>query len=188
MTLVPIIYTSLIIFSVLLFSVIIISYLSFKMRSRNRKNLPSERIGMTNNLNISRPIALSGPKLNVNPLPAHSHYNNRPKYNDQVIMNERKVRKNSLSYTQSTNRKDSFNKNEESRPHRHNERTSLRATRLEIMNESNSFRKTSELHSESNHQSYERDKMVEANLFSYYDNNTESDFVLMDTTLLRQAQ
>lgn len=188
MTLVPIIYTSLIIFSVLLFSVIIISYLSFKMRSRNRKNLPSDRIGMTDNMNFSRPIALSGPKLNANPLPVHSHYNNRPKYNDQVIMDERKVRKENLSNTQVTNRKDSFNKNEESRPHRHNERTSLRTTRLEIMNESNSFRKTSELPRESNHQSYERDKMVEANLFSYYDNNTESNFVPMDTSLLRQAQ
>lgn len=188
MTLVPIIYTSLIIFASLLFTVIIISYLSFKVKTRNRKQ-PSERIGVVHEVIIPKQIVLNGPKLDVNPIPVHYSGSARANYNDRIIAKDRRERKENYSYTQITDRRDpSRIKGEERQSIQRNERTSLRATRIEIMNESSSFRNISESNQESNHRNYNRDNIVEANLLNYYDNSTESDFVTMDTSLFRKAQ
>lgn len=188
MTLVPIIYTSLLIFAALLFTVIIISYLTFKVRTRNGK-LPSERVAMVSEMVIPKQIVLNGPKLNVNPIPVSYSNNARQNYNNLIIVKDRRERKENHSSTQITSRRDSSKiKNEGRRSNRGDERTSLRATRLEIMNESKSFRNTAESHQPSTKDYVNRDNMVEANLFNYYDNNAESDFVTMDTSLLRKAQ
>jgi len=191
MTLVPLIYTSLIIFSSLLFFVITVSYLSYKVKSRHRKKLPSERLAIPTSVINSKPIMMNNIRLENNPPQVQAtrfdglnrfEGLSKQKSGKQPIMNERKENR---SYTQVTVRQDYFREKEKDLPFRDNEKTSLRATRLKIMNESNSFRKTSEYDRNSSQQNYDRDKMVETNLFSYYDNSQASDFELMDTSLFR---
>lgn len=185
MTLVPLIYTSLIIFSSLLFFVITVSYLSYKVKSRHRKNLPSERLAIPTSVINSKPIMMNNMKLENDSLQVQAtrfDELSKQKSSKQPIMNERKENR---SYTQVTVRQDYFREKEKDFLSQDNEKTSLRAARLKIMNESNSFRKTSEYNRNSSQQNYDRDKMVETNLFSYYDNSPASDFVLMDTSLFR---
>lgn len=184
MTLVPIIYTSLIIFSSLLFFVMLVSYLSFKARSRSRKNITLERIAMNNGM-MPKPIIVGSSNPNRFISKMQSFNDIKPKLSNRPITDGRKVSKEKSISTQITNRKELLREKEENNFRRHNDKGSLRATRLEIMNDSNKFRNTSEY---DNEHAYHHEKMIEANLLSYYDDRSETDFVFMNASALRQAQ
>ncbi len=182
MTLVPIIYTSLVIFFALLLFIITVSYLSFKMKSKNRKDLYLERLAVPDSMIISKPVMMNTVKLQNNPSPVQVINLSKQISNRQPIVNDRKENR---SYTQVTSRQDYVREKDEDLRRRHNERASLTATRLEIMNGSNKYRKILEYKEEP----YDRHgKIVDANLFNYYDNSTTDSFLHMDTSLLHKIQ
>ena len=181
MTLVPIIYTSLIIFSSLLFFVIIISYIAYKTSSKNRRNLLLERIAMSKSetIAIQTPVSDAIRKMND----YHIQSVNVIKSNDQVRSDESKVIN---SKTIAIKKKSSLTEKERNNISRYNGKPSLRSTRLKIMNESKKFRTSiNENELERNHT---HEIMIESNVLNYYDNTPENDYVRMDTQLIRKAQ
>ena len=181
MTLVPIIYTSLIIFSSLLFFVIIISYIAYKTSSKNRRNLLLERIAMSKSETIAIQTPVSDAKRKMNDY--HIQSVTVIKSNDQVRSDESKVIN---SKTIAIKKKSSLTEKERNNISRYNGKPSLRSTRLEIMNESKKFRASiNENEIERNHT---HEIMIESNVLNYYDNTPENDYVRMDTQLIRKAQ
>lgn len=165
MTLVPIIYTSLLIFSAILLFVILVSYISFRTKS-SLKKVNELRVPVRNNNIQLRPAAIPVPHAPIiirkespvvvrrNPIQleySHSH-------------SERPINPNDYRQYQT--------RNSPQRP------TSLtRENRIVIMNDSNKLQTGKPVPSQMNQRTYQ--KLPDMNLLNYYSDRTDSDFITL---------
>jgi hypothetical protein len=183
MTLVPIVYTSLIIFASLLTFVIISSYIAFKAKSgsRMRPNIEEAQLGyiprpiLVNNIPLQRESNRVQTRLipqNYVPKPTKTTpYQAEIKYKTMWNIESQKSK-------------------QENAPRKHKSSQYSRMTkqidRIEIMNNTERFRRTSEFDNVSLQPS---GTISDSNLLNYYSDraDTNIDFTVMNANYLRKA-
>lgn len=153
MTLVPIIYTSLLIFSALLFFVIITSYISFKLKPQ--KKFAHQNTEPPSQININR---------------VHNYQNPAPmfvkNYNATSVIKERYVNHSNLN-----------NKPLKSESKNFSETIQREKKRLEIMNTKEMFTKNENFHSnirfeDKNNNKNKNFRITDANILDFYSDNS----------------
>ena len=183
MTLVPIIYTSLIIFATLLTSVIIFSYIAFRIKSGNkiRPNTIETNYAYTPRPVLANPASQFDRAIiqrEAKPFNTVYYQNNslsksraNTRYN-----NEKVVKPEHDKYVQNVNR----SSNTQIKPvHKSDQRD-----RLEIMNNSERYRRTSEFDDtpvQSN------GTISDSNLLNFYSDRSDQEFSVMNASYLRKA-
>lgn len=168
MTLVPIIYTSLLIFSAILVFVILVSYISFKARSSGKKPVAAQSVKHSM---VVKPAILQNYHTPV-PVFVPVEKSSRPVYLEptsnqkkQIVLNiDRTQLERQRSFENSSGRKVSQN-----RPR------VTREDRIAIMNETNQFRVSnygSRVALEKSQQ-----KLPDMNLLNYYSDRSDSEFI-----------
>ena len=181
MTLVPIIYTSLIIFASLLTLVIFISYIAFRIKSRNTIH-PSA--AAADYAYRPRPAFVQTPApqripIQYKPQPLRlSYYPSSQKNNYQTYPKpyEENYIKHDNSRVTNDNRRSSFTQEPQ--------RKTRQIERLEIMNQSERFRRTSEFDDMPIQSS---GSISDSNLLSYYSDRTDLEFSVLNANYLRNA-
>lgn len=192
MSLVPIIYTSLILFFGLLVIVLTISYLSFKARGRKNPVIEAEI--------LKQKKVIQPPKLIVNRIPQNSFLEQNmdikkravsTKLSDQPIIlpgnyfnkEERNQKLNSTTIQRNSERNDEQKKNSRSY------KTIMNKSRIEVMNENSKYR-THEVFVTNRNKSITKyvNDLSQLNILSFYsDNSSENNFVTAAAIPARHA-
>ncbi|MFA7420799.1 MAG: hypothetical protein WCZ90_14035 [Melioribacteraceae bacterium] len=168
MTLVPIIYTSLLIFSAILVFVILVSYISFRARSTGKKPVAAYAVKHTM---VVRP-AISQGYHNPAPIMIPAEKASRPVYLEPSPNQKKQIVLN-IDRTQ-LERQHSF-ENSQGRRVSQNRPRVTREDRIAIMNETNQFR----VSNYGSHVAVEKSqqKLPDMNLLNYYSDRSDSEFI-----------
>jgi hypothetical protein len=181
MTLVPIIYTSLIIFVSFSTFIILASYVAFKARSGNQARPSIEEPSFAY---IPQPVKVNHAPIRREPLKVQTRTIS-PSYISQ---------QNNLNYNKTESRPNKVfiqeirrtQKEENFRPRKSAEqnRRSRQTDRIEIMNNSEKYKRTSEF---DNFLPQASGTISDSNLLNYYSDQADIDFTVMNANYLRKA-
>jgi len=176
MTLVPIIYTSLLIFSAILLFVIIVSYISFKAKGGNNKPFNSQKHTRINQVQM-KPAYVNIPSTSgigyasaavvhqrTSKIQATPIYNNRPVQSAAALHNERNVSNN-------------FVQRERERNNNQNVKKFTREERISIVNTPSNYSQPvlqSKVQTRTN-----THKLPDLNLLNYYSDKNGTDFITL---------
>jgi hypothetical protein len=183
MTLVPIIYTSLIIFASLFFFIILASYIAFRAKSGNtlKPNIDEPQFAY-----IPRPAFVHSvpvrkesiqvptriiPQSNVSRSTSISYKAPETKFNTKTISNR--------EITESRREENIISRRSSEQKYR-----TRQTERIEIMNNSEKFRRTSEF---DNFHVQAGGTISDSNLLNYYSDQANIDFTVMNASYLRKA-
>ncbi len=168
MTLVPIIYTSLLIFSAMLVFVILVSYISFRARSTRAKPVTTNAVKHTM---VIRPVVSQNYHTPV-PVMVPAEKASRPVYSEPSPNQKKQIVLN-IDRTQ-LDRQRSF-ENSQGRRVSQNRPRVTREDRIAIMNEKNQYR----VSDYSSHMAAEKSqqKLPDMNLLNYYSDRSDSEFI-----------
>ena len=194
MTLVPIIYTSLLIFSAILLFVLLVSYISYKTKARGKVSRSAEQIPI-------RRLVLAGNTLQIHnragktvagqmqsarrrqcmpPAAAKKHFTqnveNRRTERHNLNTREDFVRSNQSDKNYNTNKSYTVNKGNKATQFVEQQR------RLEIMNQNEKFRTMVERRSYNEDLPKHGPNLAEMNLLNYYSDNNEFEMVTLSAS------
>jgi hypothetical protein len=181
MTLVPIIYTSLVIFASFTFLVIVFSYISFKARSRNSPAGRQRSIVQPAAVYIPKPVFVQPQPVKTVPVRNSYPYSEPqgpvpyPKYQASYREPEYDL----------TERNRTREKPDQSQRNMRTMRRNPSRERLEIMNNSERFAR--DLIPEPNYNYRNAAVMLDANLLNYYSDGSELNFSIMNTRDMMNA-
>jgi hypothetical protein len=198
MTLVPIIYTSLLIFTALLFIVILFSYLSYKAKSRGK--LPKREVDFIrySPVPVVQPVYVKSNnqvhrQVQVQPVIQTAKRPVQNKAQEQYQNprdNSRNERRESGSQGQYLNTQNIEDKNQRPRSLTENREKMRFQTRIEIMNESEKFRNT-KVRNNPPEPALKRASrstgLSELNVLNYYSDVENTDLVSLNASHARQA-
>jgi len=198
MTLVPIIYTSLLIFSAFLLFVLIVSYISYKAKARSKLPRSVEPI-------LYRRLAFPGNTLPINnrvgkpvvkqiqsslPITINNNFSTKKHFTQDV--GTRRAERNNLNPREDFMRlnqpEKNYNTNKSSTVNPRNKTTQfIERRRLEIMNQNENFRTIEE------RKNYKEDlpkhgpNLAEMNLLKYYSDNNEFEMVTLSASRINRV-
>jgi hypothetical protein len=183
MTLVPIIYTSLIIFASFLIFVVFASYIAFRARSGNKINrsmdemqlgyIPQQAL-MNHESHRRESVPI---QTRVNAQSYISQSNNitlgvsAQKYNDVNIHEIKRTQQKEIS--------------RQKKSAKQNLRSNRQTDRIEIMNNSEKFKRTSEF---DNFPTQVSGTISDSNLLTYYSDRSDIDFTVMNASYMQKVQ
>ena len=187
MSLVPIIYTSLLIFASFTLLVIVISYLSFKAKSGHNVRNSSNGIKLSGISYVPKPALIQTAPTKI--VPARENYNYN--FNNYIERQRNAVHPKHQSQRQDEHTENNRNRDriaEETVSPQRNIRTIRKnptRERLEIMNNSERF--TREYEAEPNPGYRNAGIVLDTNLLNYYSDGTDMNFSIMNTQNLRKV-
>ncbi len=197
MTLVPIIYTSLLIFSSFLLLAIIVSYISYRAKARGKlprsiEPIPTRRLVLaTNTLPIDNYVRKPIAKQMQTGLPITINNNfSGKKHFTQGVENSKTARQKLYphEYLTRINEQNKNLKANKTSPNQRNKTTQIiERRRLEIMNQNENFRTIGE------GRNYREDlpklgpNLAEMNVLNYYSDNNEYDMVTLSASRVGKA-
>lgn len=202
MTLLPIIYTSVLIFSVFILFIITISYISYKTKLRGREtrkfeypstfNQPILVRSAFNNGIVSQPIQLPNQTKYIEPKnlnipqskPIEKSIKQLTSYLEARTY-ESLYEKKSYNYNESLPYIEKNEKSQERKLKRYE--TQSLSNRLEVMNTVEGFRKTNELVNDQPIISHRNSSIDEINLLNYYSDNSDLDFMALSASRANRA-
>jgi len=198
MTLVPIIYTSLLIFTTLLLLAIVVSYVSYRAKSRSKlprsiEPIPNHRLVLASNtLPINNYVRNSITKQMQTGLPITINNNfSTKKHSIKGVENSKTDRQKLYSheYFRRINEQDKDLKtNTASTSSQRNKTTQIiERRRLEIMNQNENFRTTGERRIYREDLPKQGPNLAEMNVLNYYSDNNEYDMVTLSASRVGNA-
>lgn len=193
MTLVPIIYTSLLIFSTFLLFAIIVSYISYRAKSRSKlprsiEPRPNHRLVLASNtIPINNYVKNSITKQMQTSLPITINNNfSAKKHFTQSVGNSNTERQKSYSheYFKKINEQNKVAKTDKSSTVNQRSKTTqiIERRRLEIMNQNENFRTIGERRSYKEDLPKQGPNLAEMNVLNYYSDNNEYDMVTLSAS------
>jgi hypothetical protein len=200
MTLVPIIYTSLMIFSALFFVVLLISYISYKAKTRGKlpkreadfirfSPAPVVQPAYVRSNNQVRSLAQNQPVIRTAVSPVQKTAGPVQKKVYEQNINARNNVKVERSYTREQYLKAQKNNSQMQNTHgtEYPREKKQFQTRIEIMNESEKFRTTQTAYNPPAPKSKKNTGLNEMNILSYYSDSDNTQMVSLNATQVRQA-
>jgi len=198
MTLVPIIYTSLLIFFALLLFVLFVSYISYKTKARGKVSrsvepMPIRRLALAGNtlqINNSAGKIVARQMQTTQPITIDNNFSHKKHFTQNVEtrrterhkINTREdfVRSNQHDKNYNTNKSYTFN-------HGNKSTQFVEPRRLEIMNQNEKFRTMVERKSYIEDLPKHGPNLAEMNLLNYYSDNNEFGMVTLSASRISKA-
>lgn len=196
MSLVPIIYTSLLIFSAFLLFVIIISYISYKTKSgdripahlRNHIDPLGNRLVLSsmpvNNYNVGKPISIQSSLPVLSAIRSSNAANAHYSYENYISSVNSTQRRSSRSKTYLEEFQD---KNNTRTYKRKSTKSASVSDRLEIMNNSERFKTQVRETDSGNIKAHHYTNHSDVNLFNFYSDRSDLDFVALSTPKVNRS-
>lgn len=175
MTLVPIIYTSLLIFSAILLFVLIVSYISFKAKGGDRRSIEVKRQVLQNTVQMQPAYVniQSTPVVNYRTAQMVKQKTTQIKNSNNSNPMPSSVRASQEQYRPNNFEQKYFDRNENKRASR-----ITREDRISILNSPISYSYKSTPHI-SQHTEKVSNRLPDLNILHYYSDNTGSDFITL---------
>ncbi len=196
MSLVPIIYTSLILFFGLMVIVLFFSYLSFRARAKANPLIEEIKKNQHSIYSAPKPIVKKETQIiyKYDPRYNTSHSTNRNTVYDEERVNRQPiiVRSNYFQQNESNSSQNSYTqktyKSEEERPLNYTS-TRLNRTRIEIMNDSEKYstKKHSIIFEERPAVNFPNRDVTHLNIYNFYSDNIDNDLNLITATPLAKS-
>ena len=198
MTLVPIIYTSLMIFFSFLLFVLIVSYLSYKAKGRNKfprfvESLPNRQLvlaGNTFQLNkrVEKPITIKA--QSSLPKTSNNSFGTKKQFTQNVIT--RRTERQNINPREDFKRLDQSNKDYSTSKsitvnHQNKSTQFIERRRHEIMNQNENFNTIDERKSYQEGLPKHGPNLADINLLNYYSDNSDFEMVTLSASRINRA-